>query len=215
MNRIVLFLASIIYLSLGFGLSARDLMSDTWVATDALGRSMPDADTLKTRGDKDRTVGIFYITWHDESLYDSPRDYRNVDETLLADTLARFTDRTGLWNSPNRMGSWHWGEPENGYFLSNDRYVIYKDISMLADARVDVLILDVTNGVCYWQQWDILFDVMSEMKKQGNEVPQICFWAFNGHPMTCAQQIYERYYKPGSTRIYGFIGMTNRCFCAI
>lgn len=197
MNRSILFLAVLIYIMSCVAASARDIMSDTWVATDALGRSMPDPDSMSKRDDKKRTVGIFYITWHDESLYDSPRDYRNVDETLQADTMARFTDRTGLWNSPNRMGSWHWGEPENGYFLSNDRWVIQKDISMLSDAGVDVLILDVTNGVCYWEQWDILFDVMAAMKEKDNEVPQICFWAFNGHPMTCAQQIYERYYKTG------------------
>jgi hypothetical protein len=37
-------------------------------------------------------------------------------------------------------GSYHWGEPEMGYFLSKDKFVIRRDMSMLADAGVDVLI---------------------------------------------------------------------------
>ena len=172
-------------------------MSDTWVATDALGRQMPSADTLALKTDKERTVGIFYITWHGEDLYNAPRDYRNVTEILEANPQARLTDKTGLWCANNACGSFHWGEPEMGYFLSLDEWVMRKDMSMLTDAGVDVIILDVTNGVCYWDQWDTLFRVMEDMKRQGNEVPQVCFWTFNGRPMTCTQQIYERYYLSG------------------
>ena len=42
-----------------------------------------------------------------------------------------------------------------GYFLSYDEWVYRKDMSMLQDAGVDVLIMDVTNGVRYWEEWDI------------------------------------------------------------
>ena len=42
-----------------------DLMSDTWVATDALGREMPQIDSVgSTKDDQRRVVGMFYITWH-------------------------------------------------------------------------------------------------------------------------------------------------------
>ncbi|MDR1224351.1 MAG: hypothetical protein LBL07_15940, partial [Tannerella sp.] len=47
----------------------RDIYPDTWVATDALGRSMPgigEAGSVKT-GQR-RVVGIFYITWHTQGL---------------------------------------------------------------------------------------------------------------------------------------------------
>ena len=41
----------------------RDLYSDTWVATDAIGRTMPtNAETGDVKNDKRRVVGIFYIT---------------------------------------------------------------------------------------------------------------------------------------------------------
>ena len=37
----------------------------SWVGTDALGRHMPTSDEVGLpKTDKDRVVGIFYITWH-------------------------------------------------------------------------------------------------------------------------------------------------------
>ena len=82
-----------------------------------------------------------------------------------------------------------------GYFLSQDEYVIRKDMSMLTDAGVDVLILDVTNAVRYWDEWEVLFTIMEKMKAEGNKVPQFCFWAFNGPVITVVQDLYDRIYK--------------------
>ena len=194
------FWRSLLLASFAFGCataSPRDLMSDTWVATDGLGRTMPEPSADTSRECKPRTVGIFYITWHEEFLYDSPAGYRDVTDILGADPQARLTDATGLWGPPSNMGSYHWGEPETGYFLSGDRYVIRKDISMLADAGVDVIILDVTNAVCYWKEWDELFTALEEMKNEGNPVPKVCFWSYNGAVITRTQEIFERYYREG------------------
>ena len=50
-----------------------DLMSDTWVATDALGRQMPLVDSVgKVKTGQERAVGIFYITWHGKGNHDLP-----------------------------------------------------------------------------------------------------------------------------------------------
>ena len=68
---------------------------------------------------------------------------------------------------------------------------------MLADAGVDVLILDVTNAAMYWSEWDALFKTMREMKAEGNKVPKFCFWSFNGNVITVVQSLYDRYYKTG------------------
>ena len=44
-----------------------DIFPDTWVATDALGRNMPDKSVVgPAKTDQQRVVGIFYITWHDD-----------------------------------------------------------------------------------------------------------------------------------------------------
>ena len=171
----------------------RDLYSDTWVATDALGRTMPAfSEVGPVKHDHRRVVGIFYITWHRDSLAGLKPPYRaDVSRVLAADPKARLDAKHPLWTE----GSYHWGEPEMGYFLSKDEYVIRKDMSMLADAGVDVLVVDVTNAVRYWEEWEAIFAVMRRMKAEGNQVPQFCFWAFNGPVITVVQELYERIYK--------------------
>ena len=172
----------------------RDLYADTWVATDALGRTMPGitiAGPLKK--DKQRVVGMFYITWHTDDRAKLSSPYAgDVSKVLAADTSAKSDAKNPHW----KESSYHWGEPEAGYFLSKDEYVIRRDMSMLSDAGVDVVIMDVTNAVRYWDEWDTIFTVMEKMKKEGNKVPQFCFWAFNGPVITVVQDLYDKIYKP-------------------
>ena len=60
-----------------------DLMSDTWVATDALGRQMPLIDSVgKVKTDQRRVVGMFYITWHAKGNHDLPGPYTDVTKIL-------------------------------------------------------------------------------------------------------------------------------------
>jgi hypothetical protein len=179
-----------------------DIFSDTWVGTDALGRSMPTSNEvgdLKT--DKQRVVGIFYITWHGDGNHDPKLPagtyYYDVTKVYNESPNARNDNDDKAWHGQH---TYHWGEPENGYFLSKDTYVIRKDISMLTDAGVDVLILDVTNAVLYFDEWDVLFKTMRQMKAEGNKVPKFCFWSFNGNSITVVQRLYERYYKTNSYR---------------
>lgn len=170
-----------------------DIYPDTWVATDALGRTMPDISEVgQVKKDHKRIVGMFYITWHGAGLAKLKSPYKaNVTEVLAGSPEARLDAKHPAWTE----GSYHWGEPEMGYFLSQDEYVIRKDMSMLTDAGVDVLVMDVTNAVRYWEEWEILFTTMQKMKKEGNKVPKFCFWAFNGPVITVVQDLYERIYK--------------------
>ncbi len=123
--------------------SPRDLFSDTWVGRSALGRNMPtDSVVGPVKHDHRRVVGIFYVTWHSDSLHNLKSPYAgDVSRILAQDPKARLDAKHPLWTE--RM--YHCGEPEAGYFLSKDEYVIRKDLSMLSDAGVDVLIMDVAN----------------------------------------------------------------------
>ncbi|HWS00114.1 MAG TPA: hypothetical protein VN249_05825 [Prolixibacteraceae bacterium] len=172
----------------------RDLYADTWVASDALGRKMPVVEEVgPVKTGKRRFVSIFYITWHTQDHYKNFKSPYSADVTKIykADPAARLDAKHPLWTE----SSYHWGEPEMGYFLSQDEYVIRKDMSMLADAGVDVLVMDVTNAVRYWDEWEVLFKTMQKMKAEGNKVPQFCFWAFNGQVITVVQDLYDRIYK--------------------
>ena len=173
----------------------RDLYTDTWVATDALGRTMPDANAIGEKSEKRRTVGIFYITWHSEGRHtDFPAPYANdVTKILETDPSARLDEKHPLWDYPHFR--FHWAEPELGYFLSEDEYVIRKDMAMLANAGVDVIILDVTNAKRYWDEWEVLFKTMQKIEAEGNKVPKFCFWAFNGPVISVVQDLYDRFYK--------------------
>lgn len=171
----------------------RDIYPDTWVATDAVGRTMPSYEEVgAVKNDQRRIVGIFYITWHTQGLAGLKSPYTaDVTKILEKDPNARLQADNPLWTE----GSYHYAEPEMGYFLSQDEWVIRKDISMLADAGVDVMIMDVTNAVRYWDEWDVIFKTMEKMKAEGNKVPKFCFWAFNGPVITVVQDLYERIYE--------------------
>ena len=142
----------------------RDLYSDTWVATDAIGRTMPTYEqTGEVKSDKQRVVGMFYITWHTQDLHNQPNPYTgDITQILLKDPSARRDTNHPAW----RHVWYHYAEPEMGYFLSQDEWVIRKDMSMLIDAGVDVIILDATNAVRYWDEWEVIFKTMQQMKAQ-------------------------------------------------
>lgn len=172
----------------------RDLYPDTWVASDALGRKMPSyGEVGPVKTDKPRVVSIFYVTWHTMDYYSSRKSpyAADVSKILKRDPNVRFDANHPLWTD----FSYHWGEPELGYFLSQDEYVIRKDISMLADAGVDLLVMDLTNAVRYWDEWEALFSTMEKMKAEGNKVPMFCFWTFNGEVITATQEIFDKIYK--------------------
>lgn len=174
--------------------STRDLYSDTWYAVDALDRATPtNAEVGDVKEDHERIVCIFYITWHTQNLANLPHPYTSdVTKILNEAPEARLDAKHPAWHG---QGSFHWGEPETGYFLSQDEYVIRKDMSELVDAGIDLIILDVTNAVHYWDEWDVLFSTMEKMRAEGNQTPQFCFWSFNGPAITVVQKLYERYYK--------------------
>lgn len=172
--------------------SVRDLQSDTWVGVDALQRVLPTSDDAPLKTDKDRIVSIFYVSWHTRGYHTSNNGYYggDVTKTLQKDPEARKNQYNSAWEEY----TCHWGEPEDGYFLSADPYIIRKDISMLNDAGVDLLVLDCTNGVVYREEWDALLDMMNTMRAEGTKTPKVCFWVFNGHPTSRARNIYDYYY---------------------
>ena len=114
-------------------METRDLMSDTWVAVDDLGRSMPGRkETGPMKKGHKRFVGIFYVSWHSDSRHvKGAKEYKlDVTKLLKKHPEARLDAKNPNW----RTATYHCAEPEMGYFLSKDEYVIRRDLSMLADA---------------------------------------------------------------------------------
>ena len=162
--------------------AVRDLQSDTWVATDALGRALPTRTQARAPR-PDRFVGIFYFVWHSRS--DEPFDNSK--------SLAANPDNPQYGG----VSAFHWwGEPAVGYFRSDDPWVARKNLQMLGDAGVDVLFLDMTNAATYPADVKTLFDTAEAMRAQGFATPRIGFITHAGTVKTVTD-LYNTYYAPG------------------
>ncbi|MBO0930944.1 hypothetical protein [Fibrella aquatilis] len=141
---------------------ARVLNNSNWVATDALGRSLPNqSETGLSRANK--YVGLFYFLWHGEynqKLYD----------------ITKILKQNPTKPTYGPIGAFHWwGEPEAGYYRADDPWLIRRNLSMLTNAGVDVLFMDVTNRDTYLNTLKKLCAISNEMRKQGQPTPYICF----------------------------------------
>ena len=165
-----------------------DIFSDTWVASDALGRVQPGFTQAGPRN-SGRQVAVFYWTWH------IPRGVGPHDNTEL---IAGAVDGKINWPGCAEGCSHHWGEPELGYYLMTDPFVIRKHASMLSDAGVDVLFFDTSNPPFTWKdEYEALCRTFTQMRKEGNATPQIAFLCPFGDPMAVLNRIYNDLYKPG------------------
>jgi hypothetical protein len=162
----------------------RDLQSDTWVAIDEAGRSLPsrvDAPVASA----DKVVGIFYFLWHGAHGYDRHANPVDAGEGVKApgpsDTNSPYdlTQWLAAGGDAAKLGELqsfhHWGRSEHGYYLADDDWVIRHHLRSLRDAGVDVLIFDATNGFTYRDVYMNVFRIMAEMRASGEPTPQAAF----------------------------------------
>ena len=155
--------------------------ADSWVATDALGRSVPDHGQAGPRRDG-KYVGVFYFVWvgnHTQAVYDITKILEERDESKRR------------WGPEKAT---HFGfEPEYGYFHAADPWVIRRDMQMLANADVDFIFIDVTNNLLYEDTVEALLNVIREMRGQGIAAPQVTF-VTNAGSGRCLNVLHDRFY---------------------
>ena len=149
----------------------------TWTAVDELGRSVLSGDNPSTKEHRD--VLMFYWTWHEG---------HQVTNTVHADGKPGITDNSVvLMLAPEAADDYFhpywknsqvcfWGRPLFDYYRSTDPWVLRKHAEMLADAGVDAVVFDCTNGTYLW--WDstmALLQTWSQAKQDGVKVPKIAF----------------------------------------
>ena len=166
------------------------------IATDAVGRTLPGYEQAGAPK-KDKFVGLFYWTWHTQQSKNNPP--YNVAEYLSRDPKAIHDYNNPIW--PKRKSPWFWGEPLFGYYIDTDAWVLRKHAEMLADAGVDVIIFDCTNGNITWKEsYMKLCEVFTQARKDGVKTPQIAFmlpfWVGVGGK-EILREIYNDLYKPG------------------
>lgn len=171
-----------------------DTFSDTWVATDALGRTLPTFDEIG--GPRaDRTVGIFYFIWLGEHIQGGPYD---VTKILEQDSGAILNKESPLWGRMHAPH--HWGESIFDYYITNDESVLRKHAQMLSDAGVDMVVFDVTNQITYRKWYTALFRVWSEMREMGNRTPQVAFLCPFWDPHRVVHELWRDLYSKGLYR---------------
>ncbi len=144
--------------------------SDDWdrqfsqlYAVDALGRALPASAECGPRREG-KYVGVFYFLWHGEHDPSGPWDLSKI-----------LKEPEPSYGPP---GAFHyWAEPELGYYRSSDPYVFEVHAQWLAAARVDTIVVDVTNGHSYLKNVEILCETWSRLRRNGNPTPQIAFLA--------------------------------------
>lgn len=157
----------------------RNLHVDDWLATDALGRKLPGFDECGPVK-KDRYVGMFYFMTHISPGRKGPFDVTRI---------IRANPENPQWGE----GDHFWGEPETGYYLSYEKWMIRRHAQLLADAGVDVIIFDVTNDRTFPEVYLPVCEVFSEMRKSGEKTPQV---SFLGSEIS-VNQLWKEFYTKG------------------
>ncbi len=168
-------------LSLGEAATMRDTLSDTWVATDALGRGLPTSPQACRQARADRFVGMFYFLW----LGNHSKDLHDLTEILAANPEQPAFGPVNAFH--------HWGQPQFGYYFSADEWVLARHAQMLSAAGVDTIIIDVTNAFTYDETLLTLCRVWTDMRAHGQATPQLAFITHSSSAKTVTH-LYDAFY---------------------
>ena len=176
---------------------ANQAMPDTWVFTDGLGRvSLTNAEVGAPKDDK--TLARFYWTWH-------TKDTASQGAVNTTELLKQYPDAKNDYEHEAWVGTGRycfWNEPIYGFYTTEDPWVLRKQAELLANAGVDVIFADNTNGGYTWREsYFVLYPTWeSAMKNGGVDVPKVSYLLpFGAHSGAKSQAniIYHDIYKPG------------------
>lgn len=179
-----------------------DVMPDTWVFTDSLGRkSLTNAEVGGPRDGK--ILALFYWTWHASQ---GNANAFNVQQFLDAEA-AKGVNIDDIIHDYNYSGwpvgyyNHFWDEPIYGYYRTNDEWVLRRQSEMLANALVDTVFTDNTNGQFTWRDSYIpLFETWGQAQKDGVDVPKVSFmlpFAASDDAVEQMKMLYTDIYRDG------------------
>lgn len=168
-----------------------------YAATDGLGRVLPQNEET---GDpqSDRHVALFYFLWMGagDNIAECSWDL----DVMWHEHPEIFEDFSSpYWGGGAGIAGryYYWGQPIYGYYHGLDYWVHLKNIQLLTDAGVDMLVIDATNNSHYPEQADALMRAMEAVNRQGLQAPKIVFYT-NTKSGETMQKIYDDIYKEGA-----------------
>ena len=167
--------------------------------TDGLGRVLPQYKEAGAPTGNAR-VAMFYFLWQgDASSKTSERQWDLYDIYTKYPEVFEDADHPN-WGSGT--GNYYfWGKPIYGYYRGDDYWVHVRNIQLLTDAGVDLLVIDATNGIAYTQQANVLMQAINSVRLQGKNPPKIVFYTNTASGKTI-QEIYDSFYKEGAPYFY-------------
>ncbi len=174
-----------------------EVLPDTWVFTDGLGRvSLTNAEVGAPRDEK--TLAMFYWTWH-------TKETASAGAVNTTELLKKYPDAKNDYNHEAWVGTGRycfWNEPIYGFYTTEDPWVLRKQAELLANAGVDVIFTDNTNGGFTWREsYFVLYPTWEQaMKTGGVDVPKVSFllpFGVHSGAVSQANVIYHDIYKPG------------------
>ena len=196
-------------LSFTTGSISVDLMEDTWVATDALQRSLPlNADCGSPR--TNRPIVMLYSLWHSE-FTGSSINYgwpgygdlgTNWDVTQYL-SAHPYTNPHNPWadNPPFQQAAsgaaWWSQQPELGYFNPCDPWALRRQLAQLSHAGVDVLMFDYSNEITFDTQLYALCDMIEQMRMEGFPLKFKITFLTHTYSGATITYLYNTLYRPG------------------
>ena len=153
-----------------------DEWSDTFAATDALGRKVADyaeaGDVKAGRHD----VAVMYWNWSGGRRLSTaapvkPSNARIPSEIIKANPEAKDNYNHKAWDT---NAAYYWAEPLFGYTGSYDYFKFRRHAEMLSQAGVDAIFLDLSNeDNIFVDTTNLLFKAFYDAKMEGLDVPKV------------------------------------------
>ncbi|MDP4132700.1 MAG: stalk domain-containing protein [Bacillota bacterium] len=154
-----------------------DNYHDTWAAVDDMGRSVADYEEVGDVKKEDRYIGMFYWDWHTGA---PDKTARIPSEIVKAHPEAKYTFDSPVWDI---SGVYYWSQPLFGFYDNTDYWVYRKQAVLLANADVDVVFFDCTNGdQCFYRGLKTQLNAWRDARASGVDAPKIsalCSWKTN------------------------------------
>jgi hypothetical protein len=175
MKKIVTILSMILFFSHSL---IGQVSSDQWSNNDALGRSSLSYSDVGAKKN-DKFIGMFYWTWHTDNLAEwvmPDGSIANISEIIRDNPNAEDDPNDAAWQNIWDGGVFWWEEPLFGYYRTTDPWVLRKHAEMLADAGVDLVFFDCTNGSFTWKSsYTVLLETWAKAREDGVNTPKISF----------------------------------------
>ena len=174
-----------------------DDYSDTWSATDLLGRKLPDHETV---GDynPDKKVGLFYWTWHGSRTQNM--DF-SINQKVINSYNGPESDIKNEYYYPGWKVNGIWNESIYGIYSGLDDWVMRKQMELFAASDIDALFFDCSNGTnAFTGAYMKLAETMHKMHLEGIQTPGMAFilpFFDMNYNVTDLEYVYESMYSIG------------------